>query len=89
MPVGVSKYLKKSDRVFGAHRSHGHYLALGGSLKKLMAEILGRNSGASKGMGGSMHLHDGENGFAGSVPIVAGTIPMAGRSSISRGKNGW
>lgn len=77
IPVGVSKFLRKTDRVFGAHRSHGHYLAMGGSSYKLLAEILGKETGCSKGMGGSMHIVDRENGFSGSVPIVSGTIPLA------------
>lgn len=75
--VGVSKNLKKSDRVFGAHRSHSHVLALGSSIYKLFSEILGRQTGLSNGMGGSMHLWDKPNGFYGSVPIVAGTVALA------------
>lgn len=75
--VGVSAFLNKTDRVFGAHRSHSHMLALGTDVYGLFAEVLGRNSGVSKGMGGSMHLWDQSNGFYGSVPIVAGTVPLA------------
>src|SRR5665647_347224 len=54
--VGVSAHLKPSDRVFGAHRSHSHFLALGGGLTELFGEVLGKEIGSSKGMGGSMHL---------------------------------
>lgn len=75
--VGVSSALKKTDRVFGAHRSHSHLLALGSSLHGLFAEVLGKETGHSHGMGGSMHLHDQQNGFYGSVPIVAGTVSLA------------
>jgi pyruvate dehydrogenase E1 component alpha subunit len=75
--VGVSKYLQKSDRIFSAHRSHAHLLALGSDPKALFAEVLGRSTGLTKGMGGSMHLWDQPNGFYGSVPIVAGTVPLA------------
>jgi len=75
--VGVSNGLKKTDRVFGAHRSHSHILALNPNPYKLFAEILGKKTGFSKGMGGSMHLWDKSNGFYGSVPIVAGTVPLA------------
>src|SRR5688572_24083070 len=75
--VGVSKHLRSSDMVFGAHRSHSHVLALGGSIRALFAEVLGKDTGMSRGMGGSMHLWDGPNGFHGSVPIVAGTVPLA------------
>ena len=75
--VGVSASLRKSDRIFGAHRSHSHVLALGADLRALFAEVLGKDTGLSRGMGGSMHLWDGPNGFYGSVPIVAGTVPLA------------
>lgn len=75
--VGVSAHLRASDRVFGAHRSHSHLLALGSSLHGLFAEVLGRDTGLSRGMGGSMHLWDQPRGFYGSVPIVAGTVPLA------------
>jgi len=75
--VGVSRNIKSSDRVFGAHRSHSHLLALNSDFYKLFAEVLGKKTGFSKGMGGSMHLFDQTNGFYGSVPIVAGTVPLA------------
>lgn len=75
--VGVSAHLTPKDRVFGTHRSHSHYLAMGGEPYALIAEVLGRCDGASKGMGGSMHLYGGKQGFHGSVPIVGATIPMA------------
>lgn len=88
VPVGISKFLRKTDRVFGAHRSHGHYLALGGSSYKLLAEILGKNTGCSRGMGGSMHIVDRENGFSGSVPIVSGTIPLAVGASMAAKMDG-
>lgn len=75
--VGVSNFLKKTDRVFGAHRSHSHILSLNPDPYKLFAEVLGKKTGFSRGMGGSMHLWDKSNGFYGSVPIVAGTVPIA------------
>jgi pyruvate dehydrogenase E1 component alpha subunit len=75
--VGVSAMLRPTDRVFGAHRSHSHVLALGADIRCLFAEILGKETGLSKGMGGSMHLWDQKNGFYGSVPIVAGTVSLA------------
>ena len=75
--VGISEYLRNTDRVFGAHRSHSHLLALNPDYYRLFAEILGKKTGFSKGMGGSMHLWDQPNGFYGSVPIVAGTVPLA------------
>ena len=75
--VGVSQSLRRSDMVFGGHRSHAHLLALGGDVRALFAEILGKDTGLCRGMGGSMHLWDQPNGFYGSVPIVAGTVPLA------------
>jgi TPP-dependent pyruvate/acetoin dehydrogenase alpha subunit len=81
--VGISHNLRKTDRVFGAHRSHSHLLALNPNFYKLFAEVLGKKTGFSKGMGGSMHLYDKINGFYGSVPIVAGTVPLAVGASIA------
>lgn len=86
--VGVSVNLKTTDRVFGAHRSHSHLLALNPDIHKLFAEVLGKITGFSKGMGGSMHLFDQSNGFYGSTPIVAGTVPLAvGAGLASKMKN--
>jgi pyruvate dehydrogenase E1 component alpha subunit len=75
--VGVASQTRDGDRTFGAHRSHGHFLALGGSLHGLMAEVLGKDTGVSRGMGGSMHLRDVSHGLLGTVPIVGATIPIA------------
>jgi len=75
--AGVSTQLRKTDRVFGAHRSHAHVISVGTPLVRLFAEVLGKQGGVSRGMGGSMHLWDQPNGFYGSVPIVAGTVPLA------------
>jgi pyruvate dehydrogenase E1 component alpha subunit len=81
--VGVSSVLTAKDRVYGGHRSHAHYLALGGNLDAMFAEILGKATGASKGMGGSMHLFAPEVGFHGSVPIVGATIPIAAGAALA------
>tara|TARA_B100000242_G_C43055458_1_gene493956 strand:+ start:13046 stop:14092 length:1047 start_codon:yes stop_codon:yes gene_type:complete len=75
--VGIAHNLIKTDRVFGAHRSHSHILSMNHNIHGLFAEVLGKVSGFSKGMGGSMHLSDPEKGFYGSVPIVTGTVPLA------------
>ena len=75
-PVGVSAHLKKSDYVFSAHRSHGHYLAKGGDLNAMIAELYGRSTGCALGVGGSQHLVDLEAGFLGSAPILASTISV-------------
>ena len=75
--VAVGLAMRNSDRAFGAHRSHTHYLALNEDTFSLFAEVLGKYSGCSHGMGGSMHIIDNDNGFRGSVPIVGATIPIA------------
>ncbi len=85
--VGISAKLRATDRVFGGHRSHPHYLALGGSLYGLFAETLGRETGCSKGMGGSMHLYAEDKGFVGSVPIVAATVPLAVGAALAAQKD--
>src|SRR6267142_5286618 len=54
--TGVCAVLRTDDYVFGGHRSHGHYLAKGGSLKEMMAELFGKSTGCARGRGGSMHL---------------------------------
>ena len=81
--VGIAQYLNNQDKVFGAHRSHAHILSLGINLEKFFAEILAKSTGISKGMGGSMHLFGDSVGFCGSVPIVAGTVPLAVGASLA------
>lgn len=75
--VGVCSALDAEDYVFGGHRSHGHYLAKGGDMRAMMAEILGKVTGCSRGRGGSMHLIAPEVGVLGTVPIVGATISLA------------
>ena len=75
--TGVCAALRKDDYVFSTHRSHGHYIAKGGDIKALMAELYCRATGCSKGRGGSMHLASPDVGLPGSSAIVAGTIPLA------------
>lgn len=81
--AGVCSALAPGDTVWGTHRSHGHYLARGGSLKALLAEVFGRTGGCSRGRGGSMHLIAPEQGLLGAVPIVAATIPLAVGSALA------
>src|SRR5579872_4041197 len=73
--AGVCAALAESDSVWGGHRSHGHFLARGGSIQGLFAEVLGKATGCSGGRGGSMHLLAPEVGILGTVPIVAATVP--------------
>ncbi|MBN1636134.1 MAG: thiamine pyrophosphate-dependent dehydrogenase E1 component subunit alpha [Deltaproteobacteria bacterium] len=75
--VGLCAALSKEDYIFGNHRSHGHFLAKGGSMKEMVAEIYCRAAGCSRGRGGSMHLIDTDVGMMGAAPIVAGTISLA------------
>src|SRR3989338_5074367 len=75
--VGVCDALKKDDKVLGNHRSHGHYLAKGGDLKKMICEMLGKGNGFSHGKGGSMHMMDRSVKFVGSTPILGSIVPIA------------
>ena len=75
--VGVCSNLTNEDQVLSTHRAHAHYLAKGGCLNSMLAEIYGKVTGCSKGMGGSMHLIDKSVGFMGSTAIVSNTIPVA------------
>ncbi|MED5283693.1 MAG: thiamine pyrophosphate-dependent dehydrogenase E1 component subunit alpha [Chloroflexota bacterium] len=75
--VGVCLALKDTDYIAGNHRSHGHPLAKGGSIKKAMAELYGRVDGYCKGKGGSMHLADFSVGILGESGIVASSVPVA------------
>jgi TPP-dependent pyruvate/acetoin dehydrogenase alpha subunit len=75
--VGVCAALGKEDQVMSGHRSHAHYLAKGGNLTAMIAEIYGKATGCCGGRGGSMHLIDRSVGFVGAVPIVGSTIPIA------------
>lgn len=75
--AGVCAHLSANDFVLSNHRSHGHYLAKGGDLPKMIAEIYGRATGCCQGRSGSMHLIDRTQGFLGAVPIVGSCIPIA------------
>ena len=74
--TGISTCLGNQDYAMSGHRSHGHYLAKGGDLNGMMAELYGKVTGTSRGKGGSMHLVDLDVGFLGATPIVASTIPI-------------
>lgn len=81
--TGVCLALKKEDYIFGTHRSHGHYIAKGGDIKKLMAEIFCKKTGCSGGKGGSMHVIASEVGLLGTAAIVAASIPIAVGAALS------
>ena len=81
--AGVCAALGRDDYIWGGHRSHGHYLAKGGDLAAMMAELYGKATGCSGGRGGSMHLVAPEVGLLGTVPLVAATIPLAVGSALA------
>lgn len=75
--VGTAAALRQGDTVTCTYRGHHHALALGMSIKALMAEMMGKASGACKGKGGSMHMTDASIGLLGANAIVGGQIPIA------------
>lgn len=81
--VGACMALRDDDYMSGTHRSHGHPIGKGATLKPLMAEILGKATGVCKGRGGSMHLTDTSIGSIGESAIVGGGIPLATGAALS------
>lgn len=75
--VGVCSALTERDYISSTHRGHGHVIARGADLRKMMAEILGKKTGYCKGKGGSIHIIDMEKGLLGANGIVAAGIPIA------------
>ena len=87
--VGACAAISKSDYIISTHRGHGHSIAKGADLNRMMAELLGKATGYCKGRGGSMHIADTELGMLGANGIVGGGIPMsvgAGFSCKMEGK---
>ncbi|MEZ4518742.1 MAG: thiamine pyrophosphate-dependent dehydrogenase E1 component subunit alpha [Chloroflexota bacterium] len=75
--VGVCSTLNTDDFITSTHRGHGHTIAKGGDVRRMMAELFGKSTGYCKGKGGSMHITDMSIGMLGANGIVAGGIPMA------------
>jgi len=75
--VGVCMALRRNDLVAGTHRSHGHNIAKGADTKRMMAEILGKETGYCRGRGGSMHIAAFETGSLGALAVVGSGIPLA------------
>ncbi|MDE3058415.1 MAG: pyruvate dehydrogenase (acetyl-transferring) E1 component subunit alpha [Bacteroidota bacterium] len=75
--VGAIEALREDDYIFSAYRDHGHALARGMDPKGIMAELFGKVTGCSKGMGGSMHMFDASKNFMGGYGIVGGHVPLA------------
>lgn len=74
--TGVCAALREDDYIVSTHRGHGHCIAKGGELKKMVAEVLGRETGYCGGRGGSMHIADVTKGNIGANGIVGGGIPI-------------
>jgi pyruvate dehydrogenase E1 component alpha subunit len=79
----VCAQLRDDDAVYSGHRAHGHAIAKGASLERTMAELMGRDTGLCRGLGGSMHLVDAEHGFLGATGVVGGSIPIALGSALA------
>nr|WP_321467832.1 thiamine pyrophosphate-dependent dehydrogenase E1 component subunit alpha [uncultured Desulfobulbus sp.] len=81
--AGTCAVLRKEDYITSTHRGHGHLIAKGGDLKKMMAEIYGKSTGYCKGKGGSMHIADVDLGILGANGIVGGGGPIAAGAGMA------
>jgi pyruvate dehydrogenase E1 component alpha subunit len=81
--VGVCSNLRKNDYITSTHRGHGHCIAKGAGLKRIMAEILGKKTGYCKGKGGSMHIADFNVGMLGATAVVGAGLPIAVGAGLS------
>lgn len=74
--VGICAHLTDEDIAYSTHRCHAHYLAKGGDVNRMIAEMYGKETGCAKGRGGSMHLIDVDHGMYGASAIVCGSMPL-------------
>jgi pyruvate dehydrogenase E1 component alpha subunit len=81
--TGVCAALRKDDYISSTHRGHGHCIAKGGDLGRMMAELFGRDAGYCRGKGGSMHIADFDLGILGANAIVAAGMPISGGAALS------
>lgn len=81
--VGACAALREDDYIGSTHRGHGHLVARGADINRMMAEILGKSTGYSKGKGGSMHIMAMDKGILGANGIVGGEIPIATGAAYS------
>jgi pyruvate dehydrogenase E1 component alpha subunit len=81
--AAVCTQLRDDDAVYSGHRAHGHAIAKGAPLDRLLAELMGRDGGLCRGLGGSMHVVDAAHGFMGATGVVGGTIPIALGSALA------
>jgi len=81
--AGVCRRLRDDDAVYSGHRAHGHALAKGAPMDRVMAELMGRSAGLCQGLGGSMHLVDVAHGLMGATGVVGGNLPMAAGDALA------
>src|SRR5881296_2072892 len=81
--VGVCTPLAITDRIVSNHRGHGHCIAKGADIKRMMAELFGRRTGYCKGKGGSMHIADFDVGMLGANGIVGAGLPIAAGAGVA------
>ena len=81
--AAVCGQLRDDDPVYSGHRAHGHAIAKGAPLERVLAELMGRRDGLCRGLGGSMHLVDVEHGLMGATGVVGGNVPMALGSALA------
>jgi len=86
--TAVCGQLRDDDAVYSGHRAHGHAIAKGAPIDRMMAELMGRESGICHGLGGSMHLVDIEHGFMGATGVVGGNLPLALGTALTQHLNG-
>ena len=77
VPAGVCAHLRREDYLTSTHRGHGHTLAKGADLQRMMAELFGKSTGFNGGKGGSMHIADFSVGMLGANGVVAAGLPIA------------
>ena len=81
--AAVCGRLRDDDAVYSGHRAHGHAIAKGAPMERVMAELMGKEDGLCRGLGGSMHVVDVEHGFMGATGVVGGNLPMALGSALA------
>lgn len=81
--VGICSALRQDDYIQSTHRGHGHCIAKGADLGKMMAEIMGKGTGYCKGKGGSMHVTDFDKGILGATGVVGSGLPLAVGAGLS------
>lgn len=86
--AGVCAALRDDDYITSTHRGHGHVIAKGGDINRMMAELFGKATGYCKGKGGSMHIADFSIGMLGACGIVGGGIPVAVGAALSAKSRG-